>query len=69
MAGQAYPDSIGPAKAPGTCAWHLNPGLISIAPSADDQGLMISGFGSGGFIGVSAARMDFCTVGLERFPR
>ena len=28
-----------------------------------------SGLGSGGFMGVSAAKMDFCTAGLERFPR
>jgi hypothetical protein len=28
-----------------------------------------SDLGSGGLIGVSAARMDFCTVRLERFPK
>ena len=28
-----------------------------------------SGLGLGGLMGVSAAKIDFCTVGLERFPR
>jgi hypothetical protein len=28
-----------------------------------------SDLGWGGFIGVSAAKMAFCTVGLERFPK
>ena len=28
-----------------------------------------SGLGSGGLMGVSAAKMDFCTVRLERFPK
>lgn len=28
-----------------------------------------SGLGLGGLMGVSAARMAFCTAGLERFPK
>jgi hypothetical protein len=41
--------------------------LLRAMPSLTSYGL--GGVGSGGLMGVSAARMAFCTAGLDRFPK